>query len=149
MTSLHKSALLLVITLLISSCGGYYKASHFSSSNSQEQIKFFGAGYDAFYGSHNLMPTWSIIYPSSARNSSTNTVQAKDFTAFSGDKDARLDSLTGYIIVDPESKVDARLVRKLYRRDGSSYIAELPFNGSYRLIPTKSKKMNKSHQTNR
>ena len=117
----------------ITSCSTYYKASFTNTPDSKEQIKFYGAGYDSFYGSHNLMPEWIIAYPKSARDETNNIVEAKDFTSFSGDKDSKLDALTGYIIVDPASRVESKLSRKLYRGDGSSYISELPFNGSHRL----------------
>lgn len=132
MKSLTTICALFSVIICVSSCSWGYKAHLESKTSGEEQVSFTLSGYDLLYGEP-VPSTWYIDYPRSARNPLTNKIAAEDINQFTGDKYANKESLSGYMIVDPNSKVDVQLFRRMTRADGSSYEAELPFNGSYRI----------------
>jgi len=80
-----------------------------------------------------LLSPYSISYPDSARDPSTNTVNAEDFSSFITGNKERLSNLTGFVVVEPNNKVEVRLASRLTRGDGSRYMSELPINGEHKL----------------
>jgi len=127
-----KTLFTLLSSILICSCSNWHYDANFISRDNTEQIDFKGDGYDLFYGPAKMTP-YSISYPDSARDPSTNKVHVEDFSSFIGGKNERLSNLSGFIVVEPNKKVEVRLESKLTRRDGSIYTSELPINGEHKL----------------
>ncbi len=115
-------------SVMLSSCSWHYEA-YYHSDNGNETVEFELTGYDVLYG-ESLGGDYTIVYPSSARDRATNTVQAKDFTQVG---QVPTEKITGYIVVEPHRKVESRLVEEKKRYDGSVYASEMPFNGAYKL----------------
>ena len=122
----------LLSLIVLSGCSNWHYDVEFTKNDSTEQIDFIGGGYDVLYGEA-LMYPYSISYPDSARDRTTNTVHAKDFSSFTGGKLERLSMLIGFIVVEPKNRLEVQLAVKLTRGDGSTYMSELPINGKYKL----------------
>lgn len=125
-------ALFILPLLLLTSCSWRYAAIHEQVSPGREKLVFALKGYDILYGPAHGQ-AWAITYPTSALDRSTETLNARDFTAVEVDSKDVKDSVSGFIKMRGNSEVEARLVQTLTRPDGSRFSSEVPFNGIYRL----------------
>lgn len=120
--------------ILLPSCSWHYVAIRERTGKNEEKIEFAMLGHDLLYGSaQGKGENWVIRYPSSSLDAAVETVEARDFTAVEVNSKNVTNSVSGFIAIRGNSKVEVRLVRSMKRPDGSRYSPEAPINGTHRL----------------
>ena len=119
--------------LCLPACSWHYEASHEVVGEGREQLVFYLRGYDLLYGEP-LSNPWVVTYPSSAVNSSSGVLSAKELTSIKqlGEEDLR-GSVSGSIQMEGKAKIRVSLAQDKVWADGSHGSVDLPFNGTYRL----------------
>lgn len=119
---------------LLPSCSWRYEALHEKVRPNSEKIVFAMTGYSVLYGSGEWHgERWEIIYPSSAWNAATETINAKDFTTVQVNSKGVKNTVSGFISVRGQAEVEARLVQTKEGPDGSRVSVQAPINGIHRL----------------